>query len=72
MRFILFRENEYGTIEHPEIYQLFPSGHFVIIFVVKMNTISFNGFAPDMKLEQTIQRSGKSYGGMLLHNGNYK
>ena len=37
-----------------------------------MNTISFNGFAPDMKLEQTIQRSGKSYGGMLLHNGNYK
>ena len=43
--------------EHPEIYELFLSGHFV----VKTTTNSFNGVAPDMKLEQTIQRSKKKF-----------
>ena len=47
--------------EHPEIYELFLSGHFV----VKTNTGSFNGVAPDMKLEKTIQRSNKSSGGVI-------
>ena len=41
--------------EHAEIYELFLSRPFV----VKTNTGSFNGVAPDMKLEQTIQRSKK-------------
>ena len=36
--------------EHPEIYELFLSGSFV----VKTNTSSFNGVTPDMKLQQTI------------------
>ena len=32
------------------------------MFVVKTNTRSFNAVAPDMKLEQTMQRSKKGAG----------
>ena len=39
--------------DHPELHAEFVKGHFV----VKSNTGSFNAVAPDMKLEQTIQRS---------------
>ena len=44
--------------DHPNIYTEFLNGHFV----VKTNTGSFNGVAPDMKLEQTIQRAQKAVG----------
>ena len=54
--------------EHPKICKLFFSGHFV----VKTNTGSFNGVAPDMKLEQTIQRSKKSSGGVIGEKSNKK
>ena len=46
---------------HPEIYREFMKGNFV----VKTNTGMFNAVAPDMKLEQTIQRSQKSTGGIV-------
>ena len=55
-------------IEYPEIYELFLSRHFV----VKTNTGSFNRVAPDMKLEQTIQRSKKSVGGVIGQTSNKK
>ena len=54
--------------EHPEIYELFLSGHFV----VKRNIGSFNGVALDMKLEQTIQHSKKSSGGVIAETSNKK
>ena len=41
--------------DHPEIYEMFIQGHFV----VKQNSGEFNAVALDMKLEQTIQRSKK-------------
>ena len=34
-------------------------------FVVKTNTGNFNAVAPDMKLEQTIQKSKKGTGGII-------
>ena len=42
--------------DHPEIYVKFMQGHFV----VKQNNRQFNAVVPDMKPEQTIQRSKKS------------
>ena len=54
--------------EHPDIYELFLGGHFV----VKTNIGSFNAVAPDMKLEQTIQRSKKSSGGVIGQTSNIK
>ena len=47
--------------DHPKLHAEFVKGHFV----VKSNTGSFNAVAPDMKLEQTIQRSQKSSGGII-------
>ena len=47
--------------EHPEIHAEFLKGNFV----VKSNAGSFNAVAPDMKLEQTIQRSKKSSSGVI-------
>ena len=45
--------------EHPGIYKEFMEGKFV----VKTSTGFFNVVAPDMKLEQSIQRSKKGAGG---------
>ena len=42
-------------VEHPEIYEKFQQG----LFVVRQKPGSFNAVSPDMKLEQTIQRSQK-------------
>ena len=47
--------------EHPDIYELFLAGHFV----VKTNIGLFNAVAPDMESEQTIQRS-KVLGVMVI------
>ena len=47
--------------DHPEIYEKFMQRHFV----VKQNNRVFNAVAPDMKLEQTIQRSKKSVKGII-------
>ena len=47
--------------EHPYIYTEFMQGYFV----VKQRYGSFNAVAGDMKLEQTIQRSQKSAGGII-------
>ena len=44
--------------EHPDIYEKFCTGHFV----GRQNQGAFNAASPDMKLEQTIQRSQKSIG----------
>ena len=44
------------------MYQQFKAIH---MFVGKTNTGSFNDVAPDMKLEQTIQRSKKGAGGII-------
>ena len=41
--------------DYPEIYKEFMKGKFV----VKTKKGSFNAVSPDMKLEQTIQRSKK-------------
>ena len=46
---------------HPDIYREFMQGGFV----VKTNAGKFNAVAPDMKLEQTIQRSQKSTGDIV-------
>ena len=46
---------------HPEVYAEFLKGNFV----VKTNPGRFNAVAPDMKLEQTIQRSKKSSSGII-------
>ena len=47
--------------EHQEIYNEFMEGKFV----VKTKCESFNAVSPDMKLEQAIQRSKKSSGGII-------
>ena len=46
-------------VEHPELYRKF------MMFVVRDHTGSFNSVAPDMKLEQSIQRASKSQGGII-------
>ena len=43
------------------LYEKFMQGHFV----VKDNSVTFNCVAPDMKLEQTIQRVQKSSNGII-------
>ena len=48
-------------INHPEVFRRFMCGHFV----VKDCHGCFNAVAPDMKLEQSIQRSSKSKGGIV-------
>ena len=45
-------------VRHPELYDEFLKGNHVI----KTKQGRFNALAPDMKLEQTIQRSAKSTG----------
>lgn len=47
--------------EHPEVYHKFSTGHFV----VQKSSRSFSVVSPDMKLEQTIQRSQKSSKGII-------
>ena len=47
--------------KHPSLYQRFMKGGFV----VKTSAGVFNAVSPDMKLEQTIQRSSKSRGGII-------
>lgn len=47
--------NKLGT-EHPDLYEKFMQGHFV----VKEKDNKFSPVAPDMKLEQTIQKAQKS------------
>ena len=49
------------SIDHPEIHVMFMSGQFV---VQKINE-SFNSVSPDVKLEQSIQRSQKSVHGAI-------
>ena len=49
--------------DHPEIYEKFMQGHLV----VKQNNREFNAVAPDMKLEQAIQRSKKGVKQDKLH-----
>ena len=51
---------------HPEIFQRLLQGQFV----VKDHTGFFNAVAPDMKLEQTIQRASKSKGGIVGNTRN--
>ncbi len=46
---------------HPEVFQRFMAGQFV----VKDRAGCFNAVAPDMKLEQSIQRASKSKGGVV-------
>ena len=46
---------------HPQIFRRFMSGQFV----VKDKPGFFNAVAPDMKLEQSIQRAAKSHGGIV-------
>ena len=41
------------------MYEQFKANH---MFIIKTNTRSFNAVAPDMKLEQTMQRSKKGAG----------
>ena len=48
-------------IYHPEIHVVLMSGHFV----VQQINGSFNAVSPDMKLEQSIQRSQKSVHGII-------
>lgn len=48
-------------VENPYLYNKFIQGHFV----VKDKEGRFNSVAPDMKLEQTIQRSQKSSKGIV-------
>ncbi len=47
--------------EHPELYRRFMMSEFV----VRDHVGSFNAVAPDMKLEQSIQRASKSQGGIV-------
>ncbi len=46
---------------HPEVFHRFMGGQFV----VKDHAGCFNAVAPDMKLEQSIQRASKSKGGLV-------
>ena len=47
--------------DHPEIYEKFKAGNFV----VNESKKAFSAVSPDMKLEQTIQRSQKSSSGII-------
>ena len=47
--------------DHPEIYEKFRTGHFV----VNESQRAFNAVSNDMKLKQTIQRSQKSTSGII-------
>ncbi|KAG8172089.1 hypothetical protein JTE90_002516 [Oedothorax gibbosus] len=47
--------------EHPEVNQKFKAGNFV----VRQSKRPFTAVSPDMKLEQTIQRSQKSSNGII-------
>ena len=49
-------------LEHPDIYDQFKNNQMI---VVKTNRGSFNVVAPDMRLEQSIQRSKKGAGGII-------
>ena len=51
--------------EFPEIYDHFKNREFV----VKGKPGTFNAVSPDMKLEQTIQRSRKSQSGIIGQTG---
>ena len=46
---------------HPDIYRELMKGKFV----VEANNAMFNVIVPDVKLEQTIQRSQKCIGGIV-------
>ena len=48
-------------VAHPELYRKFMMSEFV----VRDHTGSFNSVAPDMNLEQSIQRASKSQGGII-------
>ena len=48
-------------IDHSQIHAMFMSGHFV----VQQINGTFNAISPDMKLEQSIQRSQKSVHGII-------
>ena len=54
-------KNKILEVEHPELYQKCMMSEFV----VRDHTGSFNSVAPDMKLEQSIQRASKSQGGII-------
>ena len=66
-----FNYQRYGSVylefmrklpaDYPIIYDQFKKGKFV----VKTNTAFFRAVGPDMKLEQTIQRSKKGSGGVI-------
>ncbi|KAG8173414.1 hypothetical protein JTE90_021680 [Oedothorax gibbosus] len=47
--------------EHPEVYHKFKAGNFA----VRQTKRPFTAVSPDMKLEQTIQRSQKSSNGII-------
>ena len=47
---------------HPEVFRKFMGGHIV---VKDQTTGYFNAVAPDMKLEQSIQRSSKGVCGIV-------
>ena len=47
--------------ENPYLYKKFMQGHFA----VKNKQGKFNSVSPDMKLEQTIQRTSKDPGGII-------
>ena len=47
--------------EYPRIYEEFANGHFA----VQVEGGAFSANSPDMRLEQTIQRSKKGVGGII-------
>ena len=47
--------------KHPDLYHHFCAGKFV----VQTSVGKFKSVSPDMKLEQTINRSQKSFGGIV-------
>ena len=63
LRYVSWYVEKKGKLpqDHPEIYEKFMQGHFF----VKQNNKEFNAVVPDMKLEQTIQRSKKSVKGII-------
>ena len=54
-------------IEYRDIYKEFMKGKFV----VKTHISNFNGVSPDIKLEQTAQRSKSVLLALLVKLGNY-
>jgi len=54
------RRSKCWRFEHPGLYRRFMSD-----FVVRDHPGSFNSVAPDMKLEQSIQRASKIRGGIV-------